>query len=269
MIELKSISGSCLGGVVKDVSFRLPNGKTYGVFSSRYADAMCLLALMSGARTPLCGTVLAGGFDLHREAKQARCGIAYLSPDLLPDEELTPIEYLMTVADVLELPYDKTIRRAHELLELADLIGKKERLITNLSHGEKRILCLLQLLLGKPEFLMLTSPLSGLIPKDAQKMRELIAYLGETYTIFVCTPSSNDLAEMCDEILILQDGTLKTTVSANDAALVTEFSAFPEEVVVETKNITKPEREKAIWKLLMQKSDEYEVLDSEEKEDEN
>ena len=269
MIELKSVSGIFGEGAVKDVSFRLPNGKTYGVFSSRYADAVCLLSLMSGARTPSDGSVLVGGFDLHREAKKVRRGIGYLPPDLLPDESLTPIEYLMTVADVLELPYDKTVRRAHELLELADLIGKKERLIANLSHGEGRILCLLQLLLGNPEFLILTSPLSGILPKDAQKMRELIAYLGDTYTIFVCTPAPNDLTEMCDEIIVLQNGTLKTTSSANDAALATEFSIPPEEVVSETKNVAKPEREKALWKLLMQKSDDYEVLNSEDKEDEN
>ena len=270
MIELKSISGSFLAGSVRDVSFRLPNGKTYGVFSPSYEDAVCLLALMSGARTPIGGSVLAGGFDLHREAKQARKSIGYLPADLLPDGELTPIEYFMTVADMLELPYDKTVRRAHELLELADLAGKKERLIANLSHGEKRILCLLQLLLGKPEFLILTSPLSGLIPKDAQKMRELIAYLGDTYTIFVSTPSSKDLCEMCNEILVLQDGTLKTIASANDEALVAELSVTPEETApVEVKDAASSNREKALWKLLMQKSNDYEVLDDEEKEDEN
>ena len=267
LIELKSISGSCFGGAVKDVSFRLPNGKTYGVFSPCYEDAVCLLALMSGARTPTDGSVLAGGFDLHCEAKSARKSIGYLPADLLPDGELTPIEYLMTVADMLELPYDKTVRRAHELLELADLAGKKERLIANLSHGEKRILCLLQLLLGKPEFLMLSSPLAGLIPKDAQKMRELIAYLGDTYTIFVSTPSSKDLCEICDEILVLQDGILKTIASPEDEALQKESSALIEESIPETKNPTN--REKAIWKLLMQKSNDYEAVDDEEKEDEN
>ena len=269
LIELKSISGSLGVGRVTDVSFRLPNGKTYGVFSSRYEDAVCLLALMSGARTPTNGSVLAGGFNLHREAKQVRRSVAYLSPDLLPDDELTPIEYLMTVADILELPYDKTVRRAHELLELADLSPKKDRLIANLSHGEKRMLCLLQLLLGKPEFLMLSSPLSGLMAKDAQKMRELIAFLSDTHTIFLCTSSKNDLLEMCDEILVLQDGTLKMTASANDEDLAAEFSAPPTEDIHESKNAPKTNREKALWKLLTQTSNDYEVLDDEDKEGKN
>ena len=269
MIELKSVSGSCYKGNVSDVSFRLPNGKTYGVFSSCYADAVALLALMGGARTPLGGSILAGGFDLHREAKQARRGIAYLGADLLPDDELTPIEYLMTVADTLELNYDKTVRRAHELLELADLADQKEKLIANLSIGEKRALTILQLLLGNPEILILTSPLSGVTPKDAQKIRNLIRFLSDTYTVFLCTPSTHDLCDMCNEIIVLQNGTLKTVLPSCDEALAKEFSSTSSNT--SSINASEPAKKQGAsrWKMLLQNSGEYEVLDENEKEDKN
>lgn len=263
MLELKSVWGTCGTGAVKDVSFRLPNGKTYGVFSSRYADAVALCSLMSGARTPTEGVILAGGFDLHREAHQARRGIGYLPPDLLPDGELTPIEYLMTVADVRELPYDKTLRRAHELLELADLADKKDRLIANLSHGEGRILCLLQTLLGNPEILILSSPLSGLTPKDAQKMRDLIRYFSDTYTIFLCTPSPQDLCEMCDEIIILQDEALRAIAPATAEELLAKYSTATAEA--SAPEASKP-RKRTRWSMLTEKSDDYEVLENNEKE---
>ena len=267
MIELKSVSGSCDEGTVRDVNFRLPNGKTYGVFSPSYADAVALLFFMSGARTPTGGIILAGGFDLHREAKQARRGIGFLPANLLPDEALTPIEYLMAIADARDLNYDKTLRYVHELLELADLADKKESLIANLSHGERRILCLLQVLLGKPEILILTSPLCGVLPKDAQKIRELIKYFGETYTIFLCTPHTTDLCEMCDEILVLQDGTLKTVVPTDDESLAAEFAVTPTEV---SPALEVPQKRKSTrWKMLMQSSGDYEVLDTDEKEDKN
>lgn len=265
MIELKSVSGSCGEGAVKDVSFRLPNGKTYGVFSSRYGDAVCLLSLMSGARTPTSGTVLAGGFDLHREPRQARRGIGYLPVNLLPDDHLTPIEYLISVADARELNYDKTLRYAHELLELADLADKKERLIMHLSYGEKRILCLMQVLLGKPEILILTSPLSALIPKDAQKMRDLIRYLGDTYTIFLSTPSLEDLCEMCEEIVVLQDGMLKTVAVADAQTLGAEVSAAQTEDLTTSKSPQK--RKNSVWSMLTQKNSDYEVLDDGKEDD--
>ena len=263
MLELKSVWGTCGAGAVKDVSFRLPNGKTYGVFSSRYADAVALCSLMSGARTPTGGVILAGGFDLHREARQARRGIGYLPPDLLPDGELTPIEYLMTVADVRELPYDKTLRRAHELLELADLADKKDCLIANLSHGEGRILCLLQTLLGNPEILILSSLLSGLTPKDAQKMRDLIRYFSDTYTIFLCTPSPQNLCELCGEIIILQDGALSAIAPATAEELLREYSTATAEA--SAPEASKP-RKRTRWSMLTEKSDDYEVLENNEKE---
>lgn len=265
MIELKSICGSCAAGEVRDVSFRLPNGKTYGVFSPRYEDAACLLALMAGARTPSGGSVLVGGFDLHREAKQARKTIAYLSPDLLPDDELTPIEYLMSVADMHDLPYDKTLRRVHELLELADLADKKERLIVHLPYGEKRILCMLQLLLGKPETLILTSPLSGIHPKDMQKVRSLIQYLGEERTVFLCTPNAQDLCKMCEEILVLENGTLKMIAPVSDDALQEALTASKEPSP--TPDIPAPKSKSTRWRMLMQSSGDYEVIDTNGKED--
>ena len=261
MIELKSVSGSFGAGAVSNVSFRLPNGKTYGVFSPRYVDAVCLLSLMSGARTPTGGTVLAGGFDLHREARQARRGIGYLPAALLPDDELTPIEYLMSVADARALPYEKTLRHVHELLELADLLGKKDRLIVNLSRGEKRILSLLQLLLGKPEILILVSPFEGVLPKDAQKICELVSYLGETYTIFLCTPLVNDLCKMCEEIIVLQNGTLKTIAPADADALMEEYSLASAE---NTPDEVAPQKSKSTrWSMLTQKGADYEVIDDE------
>ncbi|MBO7274106.1 MAG: ATP-binding cassette domain-containing protein [Clostridia bacterium] len=267
MIELKSVCGSCGSGKIQNISFRLPNGKTYGILSSRYEDAVCLCALMAGARKNTEGSVLVGGFDLHKEAKKVRKNIGYLSADLLPDNELTPIEYLMAVAEILELPFDKTLRYAHELLELADLADKKDRLIANLTYGEKRILCLLQILLGKPEFLILTSPLSNLPSSDATKMRELIAYFGETCTVFLCAPSLADLREMSDEIIVLQDSTLATISSPDDSAWLEQFSfeTAPSTIT------TEPAKKQKVtpWSILTQKSNDFEMLDTNEKEDKN
>lgn len=265
MIELKSISGSYGSTKIKNVSFRLPNGKIYGVFSPRYADAVALLSLMSGARSLTAGSVLVGGFDLHREANQARKAIGYLAADMLPDDALTPIEYLMAIADMRNLPFDKTIRYANELLELADLADQKDRLIANLSHGEKRILCLLSLLLSKPEFLILTSPFAEVLPKDAQKMRDLIAYFAQTCTVFLCTPLVEDLCKMCEEIIILQDGTLKSIAPSTADDLLAEYAATSSDALPEPE--ATPKRKSSRWSILTQKSDDYEVLDNNEKED--
>jgi ABC-2 type transport system ATP-binding protein len=265
LIELKSVSGSCGTAEIKSVSFRLPNGKIYGVFSPRYADSVALLSLMSGARTLTAGSVLVGGFDLHREANQARKEIGYLAADMLPDDALTPIEYLMAIADMRNLPFDKTIRYANELLELADLADKKDRLVANLSYGEQRVLCLLSLLLCKPEFLILTSPLAEMLPKDAQKMRELIAYFAQTCTVFLSTPLVEDLCKMCEEIIILQDGTLKSIAPATEDDLLAEYSVTSSDIPSEPE--AKPKRKSTRWSMLTQKSDDYEVLDNNEKED--
>jgi ABC-type multidrug transport system ATPase subunit len=124
----------------------------------------------------------------------------------------------------------------------------------------------LQLLLGNPEFLIITSPLSGVLPKDAQKIRELIKYFGETHTVFLCTPSVHDLCQMCDEILILQDGMLKTITPATAEDLLAEYANATAESSP-TPDVPK-KRKNTRWSMLTQKSGDYELLDADEKEDE-
>ena len=121
------------------------------------------------------------------------------------------------------------------------------------------------MVLGKPEILILTSPLSGLTPKEAQKIRELICYFGDTYTIFLSTPSAHDLCEMCQEILILQDGALKTVTSADAKELQAEMANAQPDTPAE--ELAPQKRKSTRWSMLTQTGEDYEVLDTNEKED--
>ena len=95
-------------------------------------------------------------------------------------------------------------------------------------------------------------------------MRDLIRYFGDTYTIFLSTPSSCDLCEMCDEIIVLQSGTLKTVLAASDEGLAAELEVAPAESAPAPASPKKQGSTR--WKMLLQNSGEYEVLDNEEKE---
>lgn len=266
LVELKSVSGSCLAGAVQNISLRLPNGKTYGIFAPNPNNAAALLALLSGARTLASGSVYINGFDLHREASHARKSLGYLPAALLPDDELTVLEYLLSVADIRSLPFEKTVRRTHEMLDLVDLSDKKDRLVGALSHGEKRLLCLLSLLLCDAEILLLDSPLAGVTPRDAQKISALIKHLHNTKTIFLCSPSVRDLEDLCDEIVVLGECGVALTAPVGDDAL--EAALTIKAAPAPSTSPEKPARARSKrLAMLMQKSGDYEVLDTAEKEE--
>lgn len=98
-------------------------------------------------------------------------------------------------------------------------------------------------------------------------MRDLIDYFGDTYTIFLCTPIAKELCEACDEILVLEDGTLKSVIPADADALAAMQPAAP------VKDATVPEepqkRKRSRWAMLTEKSGAFEVLEGDEKEDKN
>jgi ABC-type multidrug transport system ATPase subunit len=98
-------------------------------------------------------------------------------------------------------------------------------------------------------------------------MRDLIDYFGDTYTIFLCTPVAKELCEACDEILVLEDGTLKSVIPADADALAAMQFDTP------VKYATAPEepqkRKRSRWAMLTEKSGTFEVLEGDEKEGKN
>ncbi len=263
MVEVKRVSGAkAAQDAVEGVSFKLPNGKIYGIYDSTHGCASLLTALMAGAVTPSEGEVLINGFSMQKEAKKAKKCIGYLPFDLCPDDEMTVMEYLLFVADAKGLQFERTVRYLHELLEMTDLSDKKDRLIANLSFGEVRTVGILQSLLGDPEILILDSPCAGTKPRDAQRLRALIRHVAQNKTVFLCERSQADLKELCHEIILLSNGRFVSVESPDSPALQDTANADKNEHAEADTKKSKDNR----WKMLMQ-SGEEEWIDENEKED--
>lgn len=260
MVEVKHLSGGIdKHSAIRDVSFKLPNGAIYGIYDASSEYASSLLALMSGACIPHDGKVLINGFDMQKETQKAKKCTGYLPCNLLPDSELTVSEYLMFIADAKNLSYERTVRYVQELLDLTDLSAHKDRLISSLSFGERRIVGILQALIGNPEILLLDSPSVGTTPRDAQRIRALISHVAQNKTVFLCERSLSDLGEICSEIIILSNGVLQAVAPSAEAAAIASRSAT---------NEPSPGKEvgSVRWKLLTQSNDEYELIDSDKEE---
>ena len=260
MVEVKYVSAlGAENAAIERVSFKLPNGKIYGIYDPSHNCASLLAALMAGAVTPCEGEVLINGFAMQKEAKKAKKCIGYLPFDLCPDDEMTVMEYLLFVADAKGLHFERTVRYLHELFEMTDLSDKKDRLIANLSFGEVRIVGILQALLADPEILILDSPCTGTTPRDAQRLRALISHIAQSKTVFWCERSLADLKELCHEIILLSNGRLASIETPDSPALQNLSSIKQNEATDTEKKDSRSNR----WKMLMQ-SGEAELIDEQE-----
>lgn len=96
-----------------------------------------------------------------------------------------------------------------ELLALVNLTAKRYEYVDLLSRGMKQRLCLARALIHDPNVLILDEPASGLDPRARVEMRDIIHRLKDLgKTVLISSHILPELAEMCDEIGVIDNGTL-------------------------------------------------------------
>ncbi len=96
-----------------------------------------------------------------------------------------------------------------QLLELVNLTSKRYEYVDLLSRGMKQRLCLARALIHDPKVLILDEPASGLDPRARVEMRDILRNLKSMgKTILISSHILPELAEMCDEIGVIDNGKL-------------------------------------------------------------
>jgi ABC-2 type transport system ATP-binding protein len=78
--------------------------------------------------------------------------------------------------------------------------------VRKLSGGMRRRLALAQALLGDPKFVVLDEPTAGLDPEQRMRFRALVSRLGESRTVLLSTHQTEDVAALCERVVVLHRG---------------------------------------------------------------
>ena len=213
MIEIKQLTKHYGTHVAVDcLNFKINNGRIYGFLGPNGAGKSTTMNMIAGCLAPTSGTVRINGFDIFEEPIKAKQCIGYLPEKPPLYDELTPFEYLRFVAEAKEVSYERALRQVHEVMELTQIDGVKDRLIRNLSKGTRQRVGIAQALLGNPDIIILDEPTVGLDPKQITEIRALIRRLGEIKTVIVSSHILAEISETCDHVLILSEGKLVANV---------------------------------------------------------
>lgn len=209
MIEVENLVkryGSHLA--VDHLSFQVEPGKIYGFLGPNGAGKSTTMNMMTGYIAPTEGTVRINGFDIQKNAEEAKCCIGYL-PEIPPlYQDMTVLEYLRFAAALKKIPKKKVETQLADIMEMTMTADVSERLIKNLSKGYKQRVGLAQAILGYPEVIILDEPTVGLDPKQIIEIRELIRNLAKRHTVILSSHILSEVQAVCDEILILSKGKL-------------------------------------------------------------
>jgi ABC-2 type transport system ATP-binding protein len=222
----------------------VPAGSFYGFLGPNGAGKSTTIKCLTGLLRPSEGEIRILDIDPLEDPVAVKKQIGVLPEDLALFDRLTAAETLGFVGQVHGLDRDTLEQRSDELFELMDLVGRKDSLVTDFSHGMKKKLALAVALLPAPKMLFLDEPFEGIDAVASQQIRNLLkSYVARGGTIFLTSHILQIVETLCNQIGVIQNGRLVAQGSMNEMRRGTEDGRTLEQIFLdlvgaETKSTT-------------------------------
>ncbi|MFC1900778.1 ATP-binding cassette domain-containing protein [Chloroflexota bacterium] len=219
MISVKNLSHSYNRDgnyAVKDVSFEVGDGETFGFLGPSGAGKSTTQGVLTGLLEHQEGEVTVAGYNLKKVHKERfnKIGVSFEQSNVYG--KLTAKENLEYYAKLFDVP----TRDPMELIRLIGLEGKENVRAGEFSKGMKHRLTFARSMINNPELWFLDEPTTGLDPAIAETIKEIIREeTAEGTTSFLTTHNMYLADELCDRVAFIIDGELKLIDSPKNLKL--------------------------------------------------
>ena len=192
---------------VKNLDLQIDTGTVFGFLGPNGSGKSTTMKMIMGLLKADSGNVNVYGIDVSNNPWEIKKIVGYVPESPRLYEFLTGLEYLDFVADVYGLVAETKKTRIEEYLDAFDLENRENEMISGYSHGMKQKIAIIAALLHKPKLLILDEPLSGLDPKSARIVKDLIHKLANEGVTTILSTHVLEIADaVCDKIAILYQG---------------------------------------------------------------
>lgn len=190
---------------VKSISFSIKKGTIFGLLGPNGAGKSTTIKILTCQFPPTSGTAYIGGLNTVVDALEIKkkIGVVFESQNLY--EELSVYENL----NFFRRLYNSPKERISEVLKAVGMEKYQKNKVKTLSKGMKQKIMISRALLNDPEVLFLDEPGSGLDPRSAREIRQIILGLKEQgKTILITTHNMEEADFLCDCLAIIHKGSI-------------------------------------------------------------
>jgi ABC-2 type transport system ATP-binding protein len=240
---------------VNNLELMVHEGDIFGYIGPNGAGKTTTIRILATLLRPDEGYATIGGFNILTQPSQVKHVIGYMPDFFGVYDDMKVWEYMDFFASAHHVERWKRKKIIDDILELTDLIGKRDEYVEALSRGMKQRLCLAKTLVHDPQVLLLDEPASGLDPRARIEFRELLKELQRmNKTILISSHILTELSDFCNTIGIIEQGVLlcsgevKEIIDRLQGARVVEVkvrddAAHAEEVLVQHPSVTRVHRD--------------------------
>jgi oleandomycin transport system ATP-binding protein len=182
-------------------------GTVFSLLGPNGAGKTTAIRILSTLLAPDAGWARVGGYDVVRQPKAVRRLIGLTGQYAAVDELLSGKENLYMIGRLLGMRASTARDRATELLDDFDLSEAANKLARTYSGGMRRRLDLAASLVGRPPFLYLDEPTTGLDPASRRDLWRMIRSLvSDGTTVLLTTQYLDEADQLADEIVVIDHG---------------------------------------------------------------
>ena len=206
-----------------DVNLDIKAGCVTGIIGHTGSGKSTLMQLLNGLEKPTSGKVCLDGNDIWSNPKKIsnirfKVGLVMQYPEYQLFEETVAkdIAYGPTNMGLDNKEIDKRVNNAAQIVGLSSELLNKSPF--DLSGGEKRRAAIAGVMAMTPDVLVLDEPAAGLDPVGRATIFNAInKYKEETgATIIIVSHSMEDMARMCDDMVVMAGGRVIMTGKTED-----------------------------------------------------
>jgi len=211
IIQIKDLS-KCYGTfkAVEGLNLDVHQGEIFGLLGPNGAGKTTTILMMLGLTEPSSGSVHVCGYPSTSNPIPVKRKVGYMPDSLGFYDQMTALDNLMYIARLNGLDEKEGHRRALEILETVGLTADKDKKTGTYSRGMKQRLGLAEVLIKKPEVIILDEPTLGIDPTGVKDFLSMIRSLSreQGITVLLSSHHLHHVQQICDRVGIFVKGKL-------------------------------------------------------------
>jgi len=205
VVDVKHVVKSYADKVaVNDLSFSIAPGEIFGLIGPNGAGKTTTIKMMMDIIKPDSGEVTILGEKLGETTKDK---LGYMPEERGLYKKQRVLDTIVYFAGLKGMNPRTAAEKATQLLEQTSMLPNARKKIDELSKGMSQLIQFIVTIVHGPELIILDEPFGGLDPVNTELMKNMLFDLRkEGKAIILSTHQMNQIEELCDRILMVNNG---------------------------------------------------------------
>ncbi len=231
-LSIQNLSKSYANGVkaLDNISLEIGTGM-FALLGPNGAGKSSLMRTLATLQYPDAGTIEFNSRNIFQDTMNFRQILGYLPQEFGVYPNISAWALLDYFARLKGIS-SKSERQEmiHYVLDITNLLADKDKAVDGFSGGMKQRFGIAQLLMNTPKLIIVDEATAGLDPAERQRFLNILREISSKNIIIFSTHLVDDVADLCNDMAILNHGKIQANCTPQDAARRLEGNIWEQQI---------------------------------------